>query len=140
MLYVFHGDNLKLSIEKAHTLIDQLLAKRPEAAFEKMSAENWNAAALESHLGGQGLFLNKYIVFLDRLSENTEAREKLLEFIPVLKESANIFIVLEGLLNAEFRKTLETYAEKAVASDMEKPKKSWGTSGAKGDFNIFALA
>ena len=124
MLYVFHGSDIEASVKKAHTLVNSLRAKRPDAAYENMSAENWNPVALEGHLGGQGLFSNKYIIFLDRLSENTEAKEQIVDFIPVMKESANIFIVLEGELLIEPKKVFEKYAEKIVISEEKQEAKS----------------
>jgi DNA polymerase III delta subunit len=135
MLYVFYGTDINKSSAKAHTLIDSLRAKKPDAAFESMSSDNWNAAALESHLGGQGLFSSKYIVFLNRLTENEEAAEKMADFAAVMNESANIFIVLEGKLKAELKKAFEKNAEKTVVSDLT----AESARTAKKDFNIFAL-
>ncbi|MEA2715583.1 MAG: hypothetical protein QOG91_611 [Candidatus Parcubacteria bacterium] len=135
MLYVFYGSDIRTSREKAHKLIDSLRAKKPDAAYEMMSAENWNGSALEGHLGGQGLFSHKYIVFLDRLTENAEAKEKLPEIVPALHESANIFIILEGKVNAELKKMLEKNAEKSVLSE----ESAAAGLARKRDFNIFAL-
>lgn len=134
MLYAFYGSDIQASREKAHKLIDSLRLKKPDAAYEMMSAENWNPSVIEGHLGGQGLFSSKYIIFLDRLSENAEAKEKLPEIVPALHESANIFILLEGKTNAELKKLLEKNAEKTVVSEEK------GADMAKRtDFNIFAL-
>ncbi|MDE1941293.1 MAG: hypothetical protein KGI66_04195 [Patescibacteria group bacterium] len=134
MLYVFHGTDLQASMKKAHALVDSLRAKRPDAAYERMSADDWSASALEGDLGGQGLFSNKYIIFLDRLAENEEAKEALPDLIPAMKGSANILIVLEGKLSAELKKAVDKHAEKAVVSDLAVQKLK------KPEFNIFALA
>ena len=136
MLYVFHGPDTPKALEKARALADSLRAKRPDAAFEEMMADNWNQAALESHLGGQGLFSSKYIVFLNRVAENAEAKEKIVDFIPAMQESDNIFIVLEGKLNAESKRAFEKDAEKMVAFELAEKEKA----SADGGFNVFALA
>lgn len=132
MLYVFHGADVGTAAKKAHSLIDSLRAKRPDASFEKIEADNWDLSVIEGHLGGQGLFSNKYIVFLDRVTEKTEAKESLPDFAGAMQESANIFIVLEGILNADLKKAFEKHAEKMVVT--EAPS-SW----KKKEFNIFAL-
>lgn len=134
MLYVFHGSLISKSAEKALTLVESLRIKKPDAAFVRIEAKDWNPALIEEHLGGQGLFSNKYIVFLDRLSENTEAKESLVDFIPALQESPNIFIVLEAKLNAELKKSFEKHAEKTVTSEEQ------AASNKRSDFNVFALA
>jgi len=114
--------------------VDSLRAKRPDAAFEEIGADSWDPSAIEGHLGGQGLFSSKYIVLLNRVTENVEAKEALPELVASLNESANIFIVLEGKLNAELGRAVDKDAEKAVVSDLkDKP-------AAKEGFNVFALA
>ncbi len=137
MLYVFHGLDIRQSREKAHKLIDSLRAKKPDAAFEEVSGDNWNTSTIESHLGGQGLFSNKYIIFLDRVTENDEAKEGISGFMAAMNESPNIFVALEGKLNVELKKAFEKSAEKVVVSE---EKSASSTSFKKQDFNIFALA
>ena len=136
MLYVFHGTDVAQSSHKARALVDSLRAKKPDASFVSIAADDWHASIIEEHLGGQGLFSNKYIVFLNRLTENEEAKELLPEFISAMHESANIFIVLEGKLNTELKKAFEKAAEKVVISDL----KLVSPFAKKSEFNVFALA
>ncbi len=136
MLYVFHGSEIKESGEKARTLVNSLRTKRPDAAYEKVDADSWNPALIEGHLGGQGLFSSKYIIFVDRVTENAEAKEQFPAFIPAMQESDNIFIVLEGKLNAELKKAVAGSAEKAVESEPKTKKNFFADSGP----NVFALA
>ena len=133
MLYVFHGTDVAKSAGKAHVLIDSLRLKRPDAALEKIDADSWNPAAIDGHLGGQGLFSSKYVVFLDRVTENSEAKELLPSLVVSMNESPNIFILLEGKLNAELKKAIEKNAEKSVVTDFKE-------APAKKDSNVFALA
>lgn len=133
MLYVFHGTDAATAGNKARALVDSLRKKRPDAAYEKMDGDNWNLSAVEGHLGGQGLFSNKYIVLVDRVTENKEAKDELPGLIPAMQESPNIFILSEGKLNAELKRAVEKSAEKIVECELKKeePKES---------FNVFALA
>lgn len=134
MLYVFHGTDAGQAGVKSRALVNSLRAKKPDAAFEKIEADSWNPAVIEGHLGGQGLFSSKYIIFLNRVTENAEAKEGIAGFIPAMQESPNIFIVCEGKLNAELRKAFEKSAEKLVECEMKK-----APSASEG-FNVFALA
>jgi DNA polymerase III delta subunit len=141
MLYVFHGTDISKSLEKAHKLIDSLRAKKPDASYVPINGDNWHTSIIEEHLGGQGLFSNKYIIFLDRVTENVEAKELIADFVPSMNESSNIFVVLEGKLNVELMRVFEKSAEKVVVTDLPVMAKSFGGgAGVKGEFNVFALA
>ncbi|MES2216092.1 MAG: hypothetical protein V4481_02240 [Patescibacteria group bacterium] len=141
MLYIFHGSEIDKSREKAHALLNSLRTKKPDAAFIKVEADQWDAEMIKSHLESQGLFSNKYIVFLDRVTEKTEARDEFLDLLPEMKESPNIFIVLEASVKADLKKAFDKNAEKVMESEKPAAAKSWGTDGsAKKDFNVFALA
>jgi DNA polymerase III delta subunit len=136
MLYVFHGSEIDISRTKAHSLLNSLRTKKPDAAFIRVEADEWNTEMVKSHLESQGLFSNKYIVFLDRVTEKAEARDGLLELLPDMKESPNIFIVLEGAVKAELKKAFDKHAEKIVESE----KAAASKFQAKKEFNVFALA
>lgn len=141
MLYVFHGSDINKSLEKARTLANSLRAKKPDATYIEVIADNWSSSIVEENVGGQGLFSSKYIIFLNRVTENAEAKENLPDFIQIMHESTNIFILLEGKLNADLKKTVEKYAEKVVATDIiEKSSSSRFSNSNTGEFNIFALA
>lgn len=142
MLYVFHGTDTHAAITKASTLIASLRTKRPDASYVRVEAGNWTPSIIEEHLGGQGLFSNRYIILLDRVTENTDAKEVLPQFTGTMNESDNIFVVVEGKLNTEFKKAFEKSAEKIVECNLAlKVGNSFGTQSSDGkDFNIFALA
>lgn len=134
MLYIFHGTNISKSADKARSLVGSLRAKKPDAAYVEINSDNWSPAAIEENLGGQGLFSSKYIVFIDRVGDKEEVREKLIEMLPVMEESDNIFIVSEGKANAELKKAFEKHGEKVVVTD-EAAKSAFGQ-----EFNVFSLA
>jgi DNA polymerase III delta subunit len=137
MLYIFHGSEIDKSREKAHSLLNSLRTKKPNAAFIRIEADQWDTEMVKSHLESQGLFSNKYIVFLDRVTEKTEAKDGLLDLMEGMKESPNIFILLEGAVKAELKKAFDKYAEKVVESSAVKTA---AEKFEKGDFNVFALA
>jgi DNA polymerase III delta subunit len=139
MLYVFHGPDTTSGLKKARTLIDSLRAKKPDAAYETIDADHWNSSILEGHLGGQGLFSNKYIVFLNRVTENAEAKEQLGDFAEAMNESSNIFIVLEGKVLADLKKKFEKYAEKVVENELKEVKGAEGVFKRE-EFKVFSLA
>lgn len=121
------------SREKAHALADSLLQKKPDASLFKMNSENFDIPKLQEYMGSQGLFSSKYIVFLDRLCENKEIKDDFLDKLKEIKESENIFIILEGKIDKATSTKIEKRAEKTVKFDLsEKTEKK--------DNNVFALA
>ena len=141
MLYVFYGTDVSKSHEKAHHLVDSLRAKKPDASYVPINADNWNGLMVEENLGGQGLFSNKYIVFLDRVTENVVAKEEVVDFLPAMNESSNIFVMFEGKVYVELKKAIEKHAEKVVVTDLPTITRSFGSrGGVAGEFNVFALA
>ena len=140
MLYVFHGSEINKSLEKARNVANSLRTKRPDATFIEVEKDNWSPAIVEENIGGQGLFSSKYIIFLNRVTENAEAKENLPDLIEVMKESANIFILLEGKLNADLKKAVDKYSDKTVETGGIKEEGNKGMKAGKEEFNIFALA
>lgn len=132
MLYIFHGTNVNKSGDKARTLVSSLRTKKPEAMYIEVNEENWNPSIIEENVGGQGLFSNKYIIFLNRVAGDETFREKLIEMLPAMKESTNIFIIYEGKVNAELKKAFDKNGEKVVITDEEEKVNK--------EFNIFSLA
>jgi len=133
MIYFLHGTDIDKARVKAHELVENLLKKKPDASFFKMSVENFNDAELSSYIGGQGLFENKYIVFLDRLCEDKEVKEVLLDKIKEISESQNIFIILEGKLDKASLAKIEKKSEKTQDFVLPEGEK-------KEPYNAFAVA
>ncbi len=133
MLYVLYGTDQDKARAKAHELIDSLLKKRPDASFFKVDTENFSEGMFQEYLSGQGLFVNKYIVFCDRLGESKEIRAYIEGMLKEIKESENIFILLEESFLAALKKKIEKYAEKVQEFSLSEK------NGAKKEFNMFAL-
>ena len=126
MIYFYHGTDTDKSRLKANELIDSLKKKKPDASFFKVDSECFDTITLDEYIGGQGLFSNKYIVLLYRLCENKEVKEKFLEKIKEIKESQNIFIIVEGKIDKATIAKIEKKAEKTIVFDLnEKDLKRW---------------
>ena len=132
MLYFLHGTDGDKARTKARDLYESLLKKKPDASLYKIDAENWNSAELQEKIEGQGLFEQKFIIFLDRVFQNTEAKELVIEKRKEIAESQNIFIMLESKVDKATLSKIEKVAEKVQPFDFTEKKK-------KEDFNIFAL-
>lgn len=132
MLYFLHGTDSKKSREKLHELTDTLHKKKPDAELFKIEGEQWDAARFEEFLSGQGLFENKYIVVLDKVFENAEAKASVAGSLKEIAESDNIFIFLEGAVDAPTLKKIEKHAQKT--QEFEEKEKT-----APKTFNIFSL-
>ncbi len=133
MIYFLHGTDIDKARTKAQDLIASLLKKKPDASFFKINAENWNPAVLQEYIEGQGLFENKYIIFLDRLCEDKKIKEEFLAHAKEIGESQNIFIILEGKLDKVSIGKIEKKAEKTQEFSLPEEKK-------KEEYNAFALA
>lgn len=133
MIYFLHGTDIDKARAKAHELTDSLQKKKPDASFFVMDSENFNVPILEEYIGGQGLFSNKYIVFLDRLCEKKEVKAEFLEKIKEISESENIFIILEGKIDKATVTKIEKKSEKTQEFELAEKK-------PKEFYNAFALA
>ena len=138
MFYFLHGEDKDKARKKAHELIDGLIKRRPNASFFKVDSENFSLGKMEEFIGGQGLFDNKQIVFLDNVLEDKEIKEAILGKIKEIAESPNAFVFLERKADKAALGKVEKVAEKVqefkVAASAEFAEKS------KDKFNIFSLA
>lgn len=156
MIYLLHGEDTEKARAKAHELVDTLRAKKTDASFFKIEAAQFSAEKLDELINSQGLFESKYIVLLDRVFENKEAKEQLLDSRKELAESPHIFIFLEGKVDKASLTKLEKVAAKAQAFEVggnDGARSGAGRSGKSrqfavgetggqfsiGEFNIFAL-
>ncbi len=146
MIYLLHGEDIEKARAKAHEMVDTLRAKKPDASFFKIEAAQFSAEKLDELINSQGLFESKYIVLLDRIFENKEAKEQLLDSRKELAESPHIFIFLEGKVDKASLMKLEKVAAKAQVFEMSragKPRQfAVGETGGQfsiSEFNIFSL-
>ncbi|MFA6536444.1 MAG: hypothetical protein WC250_01925 [Candidatus Paceibacterota bacterium] len=145
MLLFLYGENKDKAREKARELMESLAKKRPEASLFKLETDGFDLAKLEELVLGQGLFSNKYIVFLDSLFEDAEIKEQVLKFYKEIGASENAFIWLEGKVDKATLTKLEKVAEKVQKFESGEGKaRKFGLGGGQAvslnDFNIFDLA
>lgn len=112
MLYFFYGTDGAKAREKASALVATLSAKKPQASVFKIGAGDWNATALDELIGGQGLFHPISLVQISGVFENEETKEYILARLSELAESPNIFVLVEGAVDAETKRAVSKKAEK----------------------------
>lgn len=132
MYYFLHGTDTHKARAKLHSLLDLAKKKRPDAEVFKMTTENWGEGQFDELLVSQGLFEQKYTVVLDNLFEKKELKEYVLDRLEDLKESGQIFLFLEGKVDAASLKKIEKHSEKT--QEFEKKAE------AKQQLNVFAIA
>ncbi|PCI29011.1 hypothetical protein COB55_02985 [Candidatus Wolfebacteria bacterium] len=131
MLYFIHGTDVEKTRAKAHGIIDVLKKKKPDALFFRIDEGEMDEGTINDLIGGQGLFEKKYIVFLNTVCENAETKEILLKKLKEIQGSDNVFILLEGKLDAKTKSKIEKVAEKVQTYDADKKPIE--------KFNIFSL-
>jgi DNA polymerase III delta subunit len=137
MIYLFYGQDIEQARRKGNGVVESLLKKRPDASLFRLDSDSWQEAAFDEYVGGQGLFVQKYIVILDQLFEKKEIKEYVVERLKLLKASDNIFIVLENSLDKATLAKFEKNAEKVQAFGEGKEGLAKGKKPA--DFNMFAI-
>jgi len=133
MIYLLYGEDKVKARGKMHALVDSLCAKKPDASLFKMDREHFSGAQLEEFILGAGLFEQKYVVVLDNVFEDKEAKELVIKKMKDIGASENIFIILESKLDKKTVTRIEKYSEKAQEFVEKKSVK-------KEEFNVFALS
>src|SRR6266404_389920 len=112
MYYFLHGKNTEEARKKLKSLVETLHGKRPDAEIFRMHDENWTEVQFDELLVAQGLFDQKYIIVLDSLFDVADAKERILERAKDMKESDNVFLILEGDTDKKTLDKISKYAEK----------------------------
>lgn len=134
MIYLLHGTDRDKARKKMTELVIALQTKKPDLSLVKVTDETWNRDDLPALIGSQGLFERKMLIQAEYLlAKKAESAEAILESLVDIAESENVFIFLEGEVDAATRKKLEAKAHKA--QEFEKPD----VPEPRPDFNVFAL-
>ena len=131
MLYLIYGTDTNKSRKKLHELLDLAKKKRPDAELFKLTTENWSEAQFDELLIAQGLFETKYTTVLDNLFEKKDIKSYILEKLDEIGSSEQIFLMLEGSVDAASLKKIEKHAKQV--QEFEKRE------DAKKAFNIFGV-
>jgi len=128
MLVLFFGNDTISVRQSAHEYAET--KKEEGLTFSSLESGNFEPGWFLSVTTSDSLFGEKSVYLVDTPSENKEMYEELIESLPSLAESGNVFVVVEGSLLAAEKKKFEKCAEKVTEY-----KKA-----ADARFNNFALA
>lgn len=131
MLYVIYGTDTHKARAKLHDLLDLAKKKRPEAELFKLTTENWSEGQFDELLVAQGLFEQKYTTVLDNLFEKKDIKNYVMDRLEGMKESEQIFLMLESSIDAASLKKLEKFSEKVQEFEKKDDKKP--------SMNIFSI-
>jgi DNA polymerase III delta subunit len=134
MIYLLYGNDFVKSRAKLREIIASQMKKNPDASYFKLNSENWSEEKLGEFIESKGLFQNAYIVVCDELVSHKQINEAFISHLKEMKESSNIFIVIEESLTKEHVKKIEKHAEKVQEFTDVKKEKPKGK-----DFNVFVL-
>ena len=132
MIYLIHGTDTHKARKKLHELLDQAMKKRPGAEQFKITSENWSEEQFEELLVSQGLFEQKYTVILDNVFEKKDAKALVVDRLNAMKDSEQIFLMLESKIDAPTLKKISGSAKQV--QDFMKPESS------RPAYNIFGIA
>jgi len=95
MIYLFTGDDTK----KKRTAYEKFLKGFPkETEVLSVSRNNFDKMQIESLYSGSGLFFTKSAVTFESILDHEETRDFILDKLPLIGDSGNDFIFLEGKL------------------------------------------
>ncbi|MES2416376.1 MAG: hypothetical protein V4504_01615 [Patescibacteria group bacterium] len=129
MIYLFSGDDTK----KKRIAYEKFAASFPKDVEKFFIIKNdFDMLQLETFYSSQGLFFTKCVVFLENTFEREEIQDFILDKLPIIAESSNDFVFLEGKLN---KPILDAFKKaRAEINVYELPKE------AKEKYNNFILA
>src|SRR3989338_375109 len=96
MFYLLHGQDTYMSREKLNELVSHFKTKVSDLGFFRIEGENFNEAEFKELLRGKTLFEKKYVVVCERVLENKEALNFVLDNLDGLAKTDNMFLFLEG--------------------------------------------
>ena len=110
MFYLLHGQDTYRSREKLNELVSHFKTKVSDLGFFRIEGENFNEAEFKELLRGKTLFEKKYVVVCERVLENKEALNFVLDNLDGLAKTDNMFLFLEGEID---EKILEEFKKQA---------------------------
>ncbi len=131
MIYFLYGTDTHKARVKLHELLSLAEKKRPGAELFKITTENWSEAQFDELLVSQGLFEQKYTVVLDNLFEEKDIKGYIMERLENLRDSEQIFLVLEGAVDSVSLKKIEKFAKQT--------QEFVGKEEKKQNLNIFSV-
>ena len=134
MFYLIFGSDKDKVNKKADNLFYGLLKKKPDATAIVLSVEDVSEDKMSELLGGQGLFSQKTVVLLKRIFSVKENIKWFSKMIQDMKESTNVFILTEWILNKNDLERLRKEAEKTEEFNLKE------SEGKKDQPIVFSMA
>ena len=131
MIYLIQGSDEIKTRHKYDAVIESLLARKKDSVAWKIDSENFDEEKFRELIVAQDLFVSKYVVGCDHLIGNKKSVDFILENLDAIKNSANIFIILEDALDEKTLKQVRKFTEKDLSFDKK--------IGEEKRFNVFAL-
>jgi hypothetical protein len=126
MLYVYLGTDRK----KARDAMNAAIKKTGKNSVRVQVTDAHSIGDLNASLAGAGLFGDVRTIVLDGVFANEELRERVITALASMKDSADVFFLLEEKIDAATKRSVAKYAEAIETFDA--PKKA-------PDNGIFAL-
>ena len=123
MIYFLYGNDTHKARKKLHELLDIAGKKRPGAELFKITTENWSDAQFDELLVSQGLFESKYTVVLDNIFEKKDCKTYVLDRLEGMRDSEQIFLMLEGSVDAASLKKIKNFAKQVQEFEKLESKK-----------------
>ncbi len=137
MILFIYGDDVKKVKEKVTATVDALLIKQKDASVFKIEAGSWKSEYAQELLNAQGLFLSKYVIVFNFISENKEAFSELLDLLPLMKSADHVCIIAEGNIAEKNKEKIKKAAQKSQELLLKKaPNKDF----QKNEVPTFAFA
>jgi len=112
MIYLIHGKDTYRSKRKLGEVITSFKNKGSNFAFFSIEGEDFSTLLVEELLRSQSLFEKKNVVVLNRIFENVEACDFILEKIEDISESPNIFLCWEECVNKNILDKISAFIDK----------------------------
>lgn len=120
MIYLFHGNDTEKLRTKIREFIDIAKSREPELSYTRITGDSFAESDFDELLGGQGLFVNKMLIFLDGVFEEKEIKDFFIKNLKALEESDNVFVVLFQGTGANLKKLTESATKSYEFSKKEK--------------------
>jgi len=127
MLYLYYGNDASKVRHKAFQFIETLTQGQFLATH--VTKDNYVPGMILDYAEGASLFGNTEVIVIDTVSEDDAVFEQVLEFLPIMADSANHFILVEGVLKAPEKKKIQSHTTSVEEI----------TGEAKDKFNTFLL-
>jgi len=133
MLYLYYGENDIENIKKARAFVKKIIGKKPDTHVFILDTDAFSQGEWEEKIVGQGLFEKEFVVYGNKVCEDETCKVFLAERIKDIKESKNIFILVERNLESKTRILFEKHSEEVFYNDEKKVKED------QPQYNLFAL-